>query len=355
MNLEQVGWNSFFEQQIEAYQQFGWIPARISSEQKKLYQIYSDAGESLAELSGKMLYTAESRSDFPVVGDWVVIAPQPEGSPAIIHALLSRKTSFSRKAAGNVTEEQVIAANMDTVFIVSGLDRDFNLRRIERYLTLVYNSGANPVIVLNKADLCEDVNFCISKVESIACGIAVHPISAREHDGIETLRSYTSEGSTVALLGSSGVGKSTLINALLGYERQQVDTISTHVNKGRHTTTHRELIVLETGGLLMDNPGMRELQLWGDESDLHGAFEEIEELALQCRFSDCGHDSEPGCAVKSALENGQLDRGRFQSYLKLQKEFEYLEQRQECSADYLEKKKWQQIAQFQKTLYQEKR
>lgn len=350
MNLEELGWNVFFEQPYDAYRQFGWIPARVSSEQKNFYQIYSENGESLAELSGKMFYAAESRSDLPVVGDWVVIAPQPEGSPAIIHALLPRRTSFSRKAAGNVTEEQVIAANVDTAFIVSGLDRDFNLRRIERYLTLVYNSGTNPAVVLNKADLCDDVEACIAEVESVAFGIPLHPISARGHDGIEALRGYLTQGHTVALLGSSGVGKSTLINALLGYTRQQVNEISSHVNKGRHTTTQRELIVLESGGLIMDNPGMRELQLWGDESDLQGAFEDIEELARQCRFSDCEHDSEPGCAVKAALNDGQLDRGRFHSYIKLQKEFEYLDQRREYSADYLEKQKWQQIAQFQKTL-----
>ena len=178
MNLEQLGWSSFFEQHIENYRQLGWIPARVSSEQKNCYQVYSEEGESLAELSGKMLYTAESRSELPAVGDWVAIAPQPEGSPAIIHALLPRRTSFSRKSAGNVTEEQVLAANVDTAFIVSGLDRDFNLRRIERYLTLVYNSGAEPAIVLNKADLCDEVDVCIAEVESVAFGVTVHPISA---------------------------------------------------------------------------------------------------------------------------------------------------------------------------------
>jgi ribosome biogenesis GTPase len=351
MNLDTLGWNSFFETHFEAYKSSGLIPARVCNEQKNLFQVYSEAGELAAEVSGKMLYTALSRSDLPVVGDWVTLQFQPDGGHSIIHAVLPRTTGFSRKVAsgserrsGGVTDEQLLASNVNTIFLVSGLDREFNLRRIERYLTLVYNSGASPVIVLNKADLCDDnIDTCLFEVESIAYGVPVCVLSAVNKQGLDALEVYLQPGKTVVFLGSSGVGKSTLINALLGYERQRVTAISAHVNKGQHTTTSRELILLPTGGLLIDTPGMRELQLWGDESNLHRSFEDVEELALQCRFSDCEHQSEPGCAVKEAIEAGELDPGRFQNYLKLKREFVYLEKRQTESADYIEKKKWKQI------------
>ncbi len=350
MNLDTLGWNPFFEKNFEQYKDLEYIPARIFGEQKQLYQVYSSQGELAAEVSGKMLYTALSRADLPVVGDWIVLQTPPDGGHAIIHALLPRKTSFSRKVAGGskrrsggVTDAQVIASNVDTVLLVSGLDREFNLRRIERYLTMIYNSGSNPVIVLNKADLCDNVDAYLIEVESIAFGVPIHIVSAREDQGLDSLRDYLAPGNTVALIGSSGVGKSSIINALIGYDRQWVNTISDHVSKGQHTTNSRELILLPEGGLIMDNPGMRELQLWGDESDLKGTFEDIEELAFQCRFTDCRHDSEPGCAVKEAIEEGELDSKRFRSYLKLRKEFAFLEKRQNHSANYLEREKWKHI------------
>ncbi len=353
MNLESLGWNTYFERYFEEYTSFGFVPARISYEQKNLYQIYSEAGEFNAELSGKMQYASFSRSDLPAVGDWVALQALYDDGHSIIHAVLPRKTVFSRKIAsgsdrrsGGMTDEQVLAANIDTVLLVSGLDRDLNLRRLERYLTLAYNSGAAPVIILNKADLCEEIETCLGEVESIAFGVPVHAISAAKQQGLGELNDYLQSGKTVAFLGSSGVGKSTLINVLLGYERQRVKTISSHVNKGQHTTTSRELILLPSGGVVIDTPGMRELQLWGDDSNLQHAFEDVEALAAQCRFSDCEHQTEPGCAVKTAIEAGELDEERFQSYLKLKKELEFLEARQEQSAAYIEKKKWKQIRKF---------
>ncbi len=355
MNLAQFGWNPFFEDGFSEYSAAGFIPARICSEHKQQYQVYTESGEYPAEVSGKMLYLADSRSDFPAVGDWVVASSPEKGGLAIIQAILPRKSSFSRKIAsgsdrrsGGRTEEQVLAANVDTVFLVSGLDREFNLRRIERYLTLVYNSGAAPVIVLNKADVCEDLDRCIAEVAAIAFDVPIHPISAKAFNGLEALQTYLQSGKTVALLGSSGVGKSTIINALLGYERQRVQVISAQVGKGQHTTTQRELILLPGGGLLIDTPGMRELQLWGNEEDLKRSFEDIDALAARCRFTDCRHELEPGCAVRAALEAGELDASRLQNYRKLTHELAYLEQRQDSSADYVERKKWKQIAKWQR-------
>jgi ribosome biogenesis GTPase len=355
MSLTEIGWNLFFCEQFEPYQAQGYVPARVVCGQKHIYDVLSDIGELTAQVSGKFRHQASFDSDFPVVGDWVVIQPHLREAKATIHAILPRKTKVSRKVSGGasrlsggITEEQVIASNIDTIFIVIGLDRDFNLRRIERYLTFVYNSGANPVIVLNKEDLCVDLETSLAEVESIAYGVPVHALSAKENQGLEPLLRYLEVGKTAALVGSSGVGKSTIINSLLGSERLRVDFISASTNKGLHTTTHRELIVLPTGGIIMDNPGMRELQLWGDEENLKGTFTDIEDLATQCRFHDCRHESEPGCAVREALEQGILDHKRFRSYLKLKKELLYLEKRRHQSAQVIEKEHWKQIAKSQR-------
>ncbi len=266
-----------------------------------------------------------SKADYPTVGDWVAITIKTEGDGAVIHSLLPRKSKFSRKAVlDGKTEEQVLSANIDNAFIVSGLDGEFNLRRLERYISVAWDSGTSPVVLLNKSDLCDEVDSIVTKVENTVIGVPVHSVSAIIKDSLEILKDYLGRGKTVSLLGSSGVGKSTIINSLLGYDRQKTGELRTKDLRGRHTTTYRELIVLRNEGILIDTPGMREIEIWGDEDGLSMAFDDIEELAAQCRFKDCGHGNEPGCAIKEALDNGELDTGRYQNYLKLQKELKRL-------------------------------
>ena len=311
----------------------GSAPARVVSESKGSYQVYSQYGELTAKISGKMRYQAGAENQYPAVGDWVVAKPLVDEQKGTIHAVLPRKSKFSRKVAGERTEEQVVSANVDTVFIVSGLDggRNFNLRKIERYLTLAWSSGATPVIVLNKVDLCPDVDVCIRNIEAIATGISIHPVSAKERIGLDALRNYLTKGNTVAFLGSSGVGKSALINALLGVEKQDTGEVREDDRMGRHTTTKRELILLPGGGMVIDTPGMREIQMWAGEDDLQGAFYDIEMLAKRCRFNDCSHNVESGCAVRAAIDHGDLDPARLESYRKLQNELTYLASREEHS------------------------
>ncbi|MEH7384857.1 ribosome small subunit-dependent GTPase A [Bacillus sp. JJ1521] len=348
MNLQLLGWNSYFEDTFEEYKQQGFEVARVALEHKRLYRVLSDHGELLAEVSGKLRFQALERQDFPSVGDWVVVSPRLHEQKATIHGILPRKSKFSRKAAGGTTEEQIVAANVDTVFLVNALNADFNVRRIERYVLTAWESGANPVIILSKADLCDDVDEKIGQVETVAFGVPIHAISAEQNIGMEQLTPYISEGNTIALLGSSGVGKSTITNALLGLDKQEVQTIREGDDRGRHTTTHRELIVLDSGGILIDTPGMRELQLWDANEGFHQSFSDIEELFENCRFRDCTHTKEPGCAVQEALSEGTLDEGRFTSYVKLQKELAFLERKENRRVALAEKAKWKQISSTQK-------
>lgn len=355
MNLTHLGWTPFFESYFEPFQSNSYVPARVARSNRSQYLIFCEQGEFSAELSGKFQHQTKVKSDFPVVGDWVVAFLRVSGGKATIHGILPRRSSFSRKVAGSVTEEQVVVANVDTVFIVMGLDRDFNLRRLERYLTLAWDNGTSPVIILNKADLCSALADYRQEVESIAFGVPVLPVSALRDQGIDELNRFLVPGHTVAFLGSSGVGKSSLINRILGEERQFVNSVRATDGRGRHTTSHRELIFTPGGGMIIDNPGMRELQLWTDEESLANIFEDIEQLAAQCRFRNCQHENEPGCAVVAAISTGSLHLNRLANYRKMKKEIQYLATRQDQRARLVEKEKWKKIAIFARKKIQHKR
>ena len=343
MNLDSLGWNDFFASSFAPYRLQGFTVGRVAIAYRNTYVLYSEAGELAAEITGKLWHHASEPQDFPAVGDWVVIRAIESEARATIHAILPRKTKFSRKTIGAKTEEQIIAANVDTVFLVSGLDGDFNLRRIERYLILAWESGASPVIVLNKADLCDNIEQCIAQVSSVALGVPIIVLSAANNRGLDALKPDLRSGKTVALLGSSGVGKSTITNQLLPEATQTVQPVRQSDDRGRHTTTHRELILLPTGGLIIDTPGMRELQIWAGDAGLQGTFADIETLVQQCRFRNCQHNNEPGCAVQQALAEGKLDDSRFLSYQKLQKELNYLARKQDRQEYLTEKERWKKI------------
>ena len=328
MTLESLGWNTFFDAHFDDYRQSGCEPARISVEHKTLYGIATEHGDYSAVLSGSFYYKTQSASEAPAVGDWVAVRRTTEDDRAVIHGVLPRKSSFSRTAAGGTTDEQIVAANIDILLLAMSLNRDFNLHRLERYLTLAWDGGATPVIVLTKADLCTDLPDRIQQAEAVARGVPVHSVCAATGQGMEQLASYFSPGTTVGVVGSSGVGKSTLINALAGGNTLDTGDIAFYKDRGRHTTTARRLIVVEGKGIIIDTPGMRELRMWDGDDGLGQAFPEIEELASSCRFTDCTHTGEPGCAVIAAIEDGTIDDDRYNGYTRLRKEVNYYARRQ---------------------------
>lgn len=297
------------------------LQARVISQEKGIYKIQSGTAVKPAEISGKYRYETKTVSDYPAVGDHVIAACPEDGSNAVITGLLPRKSCFLRKAAGTKKQEQVVAANIDIVFICMSLNNNFNIRRLERYLSVAYDSGAAPVVVLTKSDLCSDVESKILEAQNVAPGVDVLAISSLDED-YEAVMNFILPGKTVAFIGSSGVGKSTLINKLTGTDSIATSEIGND-DKGRHTTTHRELIQLPNGAFVIDTPGMRELGMWDSGDGIDTAFADIEELSRACRYTDCTHTAEPGCAVLRALADGTLDAARFASYRKLKTENDY--------------------------------
>lgn len=333
MNLADLGWSEFFQLQMDPERPDN-KPARVCRQDKNQFHLLSEQGPLNGVIPQRLRKAALSKADLPTVGDWVVVSPIEGGEDGTvqIEALLERKSKFSRKEAGDVMDEQVVAANIDTVFIVSALDNEFNPSRIERYLLLSWDSGAQPVLILNKTDICTKLERKLESIRLIAQGAPIHRVSATEGEGLEVFTPYLSHGSTCAFLGSSGVGKSTIINALLGFEKFETGAVREEDNRGRHTTTFREMVQTPQGGMIIDTPGMREIQLWASSASITQSFEDVETLASQCKFRDCAHLSEPGCAVNKAVADGTLDERRLSRYFKLVDELEHFESQQNVAA-----------------------
>jgi ribosome biogenesis GTPase len=344
-DLGELGFSASFSEAFQQRSLAGLVPGRIASGHTHVYRVLAAEGEFLAEVSGRLRHEAKSPRDFPAVGDFVAAALRPDEGRATIHAVLPRRTCLVRKEAGDTVREQVLAANLDTLLLVGGLDGDYNPRRVERALVLAWDSGAQPVIVLTKADLASDAEVAARRreIEGLAPGVPVYPLSALSGAGVAALEPYLVRGRTLALLGSSGTGKSTLVNRLLGEARQETAAVRAHDDRGRHTTTFRELIRLPGGASVIDTPGLREIQLWADGESLDAAFDDVAALGARCRFGDCAHEGEPGCAVAEALASGALAAARFESYTKLQKELRYLERRVDVRAQLEEKARWKAI------------
>jgi ribosome biogenesis GTPase len=339
--LADLGWDLHWSELFKRHAPAGTLPARVAMQHRGSYTVFAGEDELPAEVLGRLRHMAAGSGDLPAVGDWVAIRAYTDGK-GIIHAVLPRKSSFTRKSAGLETTEQVLASNIDVVFVIAALDVDLNLRRVERYLTMAWGSGAVPVMVLTKADLSDDVSFDLAAFAPVASGVEIHTVSAVTGAGVDDLRGYLQANRTATLLGPSGSGKSTLVNALLGADLLAVAPIR-HDGRGRHTTTHRQLVRIPGGGLIIDTPGMRELQLWEPGTGLADAFDDIDALAAGCRFTDCRHENEPGCAVVAAVAAGDLPEERLASFKKLQRELRHLERKRDVRARSEERRKWKSI------------
>jgi ribosome biogenesis GTPase / thiamine phosphate phosphatase len=334
--LDALGWDAELASAFEQLQDDNLFPARVAAQHRGEYVLLTETEEIRAKAAGRLFYEHKVGGQLPAVGDWVGVTP-----PATINSILPRRSAFIRKHAGDDSMEQVLAANVDAAFLLAGLDDDFSLRRLERYITTAWESGASPIVVLTKADLCDDVPEAVFAVETVAIGVPVHPVSNVLGTGLDALAPYLQPGRTVVLLGSSGVGKSTLLNRLAGAEVMKTRAVAAD-GTGRHTTVHRELVPLAGGGLVIDTPGLRELQFW--EGDIDAAFEDIEALAVECRFRNCAHTTEPGCAVLAATDAGTLELDRLRSWRKLQRELEAVAARTDRRLQLARKQRWKEQA-----------
>jgi ribosome biogenesis GTPase / thiamine phosphate phosphatase len=343
MSLSDYGWSPFFSGIWHSFDRH-FLPGRIVLVHRDLFVLQGEAGETKARISGRLRREADNfpSRELPVIGDWVAWAGGP-GEGAVIHEVLPRKSLLARKRPGSATERQAVAANVDTVFLVMGLDEDFNLRRLERMLAMTYESGASPVVVLTKTDLVPAEAAQRAACERAAPGVPVLPVSSLSGQGLDKFQAFLGDSRTVVFVGSSGAGKSTLINCLFGEEAMRTAPVRARDGRGCHTTTHRQLLRHPAGALLIDNPGIREVGLWGAEGSLEAAFADVELLAEQCRFRDCSHTSEPGCAVRQAETDGTLPDGRLENYRKLTRELRYLEIKQDEGAERAQKRKWKAI------------
>ena len=344
---ERLGWNPFFNAHAAAFDGRGFEFSRVVEEQRGLYRIAGDR-DGWAEVSGRFRHEASGAPAFPAAGDWVAVRA------GIIHHVLERRTAISRAAAGRVTAEQIVAANVDTIFVVTALPHDLNPRRLERYLAMVWDGGAVPVVLINKSDLSDDPDAASRAIAARLPLVDVVVVSALHERGLDALAPYLQPAKTVALVGSSGVGKSTLVNRLAGREALRVGATSDADGRGRHTTTARQLLELPGGALLIDTPGMRELLPWLDGDGLDAAFDDVSVLARGCRFADCAHDGEPGCAVAAAVEDGRLDTDRLEHYRRLAREAAFEDRKRDKAAAAEHKRKWKQLHQAAKALYRDR-